>query len=166
MADPIIQLQIDEEFQGLLYPAWLASIVRQTLELEQVAVPAEVSLVITGQDTVQQLNRDYRDLDEPTDVLSFALTETRGRKRKFALPPDGVLRLGDVIISYPQAAAQAAERGAPVEQEVALLVVHGVLHLLGYDHMKPDEEKIMQAKERAALERVFPATSEWSPERE
>ena len=166
MSEPIIQIQIDEEYQGLVEADWLASIVRQTLELEQVAVPAEVSLVITGQDTVQQLNRDYRDLDEPTDVLSFALTETRGRKRKFALPPDGVLRLGDVIISYPRATAQAAERGDPTDREVALLVVHGVLHLLGYDHMKPDEEKIMQAKERAALERVFPATAEWSPERE
>ena len=166
MSEPIIQIQIDEEYQGLVEADWLASIVRQTLELEQVAVPAEVSLVITGQDTVQQLNRDYRDLDEPTDVLSFALTETRGRKRKFALPPDGVLRLGDVIISYPRADAQAAERGNPTDREVALLVVHGVLHLLGYDHMKPDEEKIMQAKERAALERVFPATAEWSPERE
>ena len=166
MSEPIIQIQIDEEYQGLVEADWLASIARQTLELEQIATPAEVSLVITGQDTVRQLNRDYRGLDEPTDVLSFALTETRGRKRKFALPPDGVLRLGDVIISYPQAAAQAAERGDPTDREVALLVVHGVLHLLGYDHMKPDEEKIMQAKERAALERVFPVTAEWSPERE
>ena len=166
MSEPIIQIQIDEEYQGLVEADWLASIVRQTLEFEHVSVPAEVSLVITGQDTVRQLNRDYRDRDEPTDVLSFALTETRGRKRKFALPPDGVLRLGDVIISYPRAATQAAERGDPTDREVALLVVHGVLHLLGYDHMKPDEEKIMQAKERAALERVFPATAEWSPERE
>jgi probable rRNA maturation factor len=155
MAEPTIQVQIDEDFQALVDPAWVVSIVKKTLELEKVAATAEVSVLITGQDMIQQLNRDYRNLDEPTDVLSFALTETRDRRRKFRIPPDGILRLGDIIVSYPQAAKQAAEDGSATTQEVALLLVHGVLHLLGYDHAKTEEKTIMKGKELSVLARLY-----------
>jgi len=69
----------------------------------------------------------------------------------FMVPPDGIVHLGEVIISYPQAAIQAEEHGHSVEKEVAVLLIHGVLHLLGYDHAEPDEQRDMQAREADIL---------------
>jgi len=105
---------------------------------------------------VKQLNRDYRGVDEPTDVLAFYMLPQQGADSSFALPPDGVTRLGEVIISYPQAVAQAREQGHSPERELALLVIHGILHLLSYDHEEPEEESKMRERERELLERCLP----------
>ncbi|MCJ7669712.1 MAG: rRNA maturation RNase YbeY, partial [Dehalococcoidia bacterium] len=113
--------------------SWVKKIVRQVLKAEGVAPLYEVSLVLTDSETVQRLNRDYRGVDEPTDVLAFYMLPQKGADSSFALPPDGITRLGEVIISYPQAVAQAREQGHSPERELALLVIHGILHLLGYD---------------------------------
>jgi probable rRNA maturation factor len=113
-------------------------------------------LVFTDSETVKQLNRDYRGVDEPTDVLAFYMLPQKGADSSFALPPDGVTRLGEVIISYPQAVAQAKEQGHSPERELALLVIHGILHLLGYDHEEPKEERKMRKRERELLERCLP----------
>lgn len=150
-----VEVRIDRGYGRSIKKDWLSSVVRATLDSEGVTGPSEVSLFITGQETIRQLNRDYRGLDEPTDVLSFALAESREGMGMFALPPDGISRLGDVVISYPQARVQAAERGTSTEQEIALLVVHGVLHLLGYDHVSPAEAKVMEDKETALLDELF-----------
>jgi probable rRNA maturation factor len=131
-------------------------IVRQVLKAEGAAPPYEVSLVFTDSETVKQLNRDYRGVDEPTDVLAFYMLSKKIADSSFALPPDGVTRLGEVIISYPQAVAQAKEQGHSHERELALLVVHGILHLLGYNHEEPEEEREMRARERELLERCLP----------
>jgi len=104
--------------------------------------------VITGDRAVQTLNRSYRGEDAPTDVLSFALTEGG---QDFVLPPDGLLRLGEVVVSLPTARRQAQEAGRPVEEELAHLVVHGLLHLLGYDHREEREEREMRAREEPLL---------------
>ncbi|MDO8472377.1 MAG: rRNA maturation RNase YbeY [Dehalococcoidia bacterium] len=157
MPSPLVHVKIGAAYRGLVDKAWLVSVVEVVLESQNVPLPAEAGLTITGQDQIRKLNREYRGLDEPTDVLSFALQENRGRIRKFALPPDGVTRLGDVVISYPQAAAQAAERGSLTEHELALLVVHGMLHLLGYDHMKMKDAKVMEGKEASILDDLFHA---------
>lgn len=85
-------------------------------------------------------------MDEPTDVLSFAFLE-EDPDFPFPLAPGGLLHLGEIIISYPRAAQQAGEEGHPVDQEIALLIAHGVLHLLGYEHQASEEEKVMKAKE-------------------
>lgn len=155
MTQAEVQLRIDRKYRGLLEEEWLRSIVARTVESENVHGPVEVSLVIVGQYSMRRLNREYRGLDEPTDVLSFAQSESRDRRRRFTLPPDGVARLGDVVVSYPQAQRQAEERGGSVEQEVALLIVHGVLHLLGYDHTKAKDARVMQDKETALLDEMF-----------
>ncbi|HUX48727.1 MAG TPA: rRNA maturation RNase YbeY, partial [Dehalococcoidia bacterium] len=115
--------------------------------------PYEVSLVFTDSETVRQLNRDYRGVDEPTDVLAFYMLPQKGSDSSFALPPDGVTRLGEVIISYPQAVEQAREQGHATEKELALLVIHGILHLLGYDHEEAKEEIKMRRRERELLEK-------------
>jgi len=132
---------------------WVKKIVRQVLKAEGVAPPYEVSLVFTDSETVQQLNRDYRGVDEPTDVLAFYMLPQKEADSSFALPPNGVTRLGEVIISYPQAVEQAKEQGHSPESELALLIIHGILHLLGYDHEKPEEESKMREREKGLLEK-------------
>lgn len=156
MESPVVHVRIGTAYRSLVNKAWLVSLVALVLESEGVPMPAEAGLAITGQIKIRKLNREYRGIDKPTDVLSFALQENRGRIRKFALPPDGIARLGDVVISFPQAAAQAAERGHSTEKELALLVIHGILHLLGYDHLKKKDATVMESKEASLLDKLFP----------
>ena len=148
-----ISIHVEEEFRGLMDIGWVKKIARQVLKAEGVAPPYEVSLVFTDSETVTQLNRDYRGVDKPTDVLAFYMLPQKKADSSFALPPDGVTRLGEVIISYPQAAEQAKEQGHSIERELALLTIHGILHLLSYDHEEPEEESEMREKERELLER-------------
>jgi probable rRNA maturation factor len=151
-----IGIHVEEKFRGLVDGGWIKKIVQQILKAEGVAPPYEVSLVFTDSETVKQLNRDYRGVDEPTDVLAFYMLPQKEADDSFALPPDGVTRLGEVIISYSQAVAQAREQGHSPEKELALLVIHGILHLTGYDHKEPEKESKMREKERELLERCLP----------
>jgi probable rRNA maturation factor len=108
----------------------------------------EVGVVLADTDTVRDLNRLYRGKDEPTDVLSFGSEESEA----FVDAPDEAPFLGEVIVCLPVAEAQAASRGQPVEGQVAHLLVHGLLHLLGYDHEASEAESArMQAHEDALL---------------
>jgi probable rRNA maturation factor len=151
-----IGIHVEEEFRGLVDGGWIKKIVRQVLKTEGVVPTYEVSLVFADSETVKQLNRDYRGVDKHTDVLAFYMLPQKGADSSFALPPDGVTRLGEVIISYPQAVEQAREQGHSTEKELALLVIHGILHLLGYDHEEPKEESEMREKERELLDRCSP----------
>lgn len=113
--------------------------------LKVLALPeAELSLVLCDDAFIQPLNRDFRGKDAPTDVLSFAQ-----REGEAADPDDPVL--GDVIISVQTAARQAAERGYGLDKELRVLLVHGLLHLLGHDHLEAEEAALMQAEERRLL---------------
>jgi probable rRNA maturation factor len=103
-----IEIFVGEEFRGMVDGSWVKKIVRQVLKAEGVAPPYEVSLVFTDSATVQRLNRDYRGVDEPTDVLAFYMLPQKGADSSFALPPDGVTRLGEVIISYTRKRAGIA----------------------------------------------------------
>lgn len=102
----------------------------------------EVSINIVGDRMMTDLNKKYRNRDETTDVLAFPLEEVMpvrrieavGRKAGFVKSPDKVLRLGDVVISYPQAQAQAARLGISIDEELSVLTEHGILHLLGIHH--------------------------------
>jgi probable rRNA maturation factor len=151
-----IGVRAADEFRALVDGSQAEKIIRQVLRDEGVPSPYEVSLAITDSETVQRLNREYRGIDEPTDVLAFYMLPQKGADSSFALPPDGVTRLGEVIISYPQAVAQAKEQGHSTERELALLIIHGILHLLGYDHQEPEEESRMRKRERELLQRWFP----------
>ncbi len=98
------------------------------------------------------MNLSYLGKDEPTDVLAFSLLSESGSDPvPFVAPPDGIQHLGEVIISYPQAVIQAEEHQHSVKRETAILMIHGVLHLLGYDHDKPEPEQQMKAKEAETL---------------
>jgi len=150
-----IEISVDEEFRGLVDEGWVRRIAQTVLKAERVAPPYEVSIVLTGSETVKQLNRDYRGVDEHTDVLAFYMLPQKEADFSFALPPDGVTRLGEVIISYPQAVEQAREQGHSTEKELALLIIHGILHLLGYDHEEPEEETKMRTREKELLEKCL-----------
>lgn len=129
----------------------LQAAVEATLRHEG-ATTAEVTLVIASDELLQQLNRDYLGIDAPTDVLSFAAQEdSEDNDPLFVTAPEAENYLGDVIISYPMAERQALAAGHPVHDELCLLVVHGVLHLLGYDHATEEEEAAMWAAQDEVL---------------
>ncbi len=147
-----INVLVDEHFKADLEVSWLEGIARQVLEAEDAGTQAELGLFIATGERVKQLNRDYLGRDEPTDVLAFSAREGVGADQPpFVPPPDGVLHLGEVIISYPQAVIQAGEHRHSIKREIAILIIHGVLHLLGYDHDKPDIERRMRAREDELL---------------
>ena len=150
-----INVLIDEEFEGELEADWLRSVAEQVLVAEDAAHETELGLVITDQSRIQELNLVHLDIDEPTEVLAFPMNpEEDSDMPDFVTPPDGAVHLGEVIISYPQAFLQAEEHRHPVKKEVALLVIHGVLHLLGYDHDAPEPEQRMKAREAEILELI------------
>ena len=135
-----INVLIDEGVEGCPGEAWFERVVGEALAAEDVGEEVEIGIVVTGQERIQELNLVHRGIDEPTDVLSFPMTEELADAEEdpelaeFVEPPDGVRHLGEVIISFPQAVVQAEEQGHSVERETAILVVHGILHLLGYGH--------------------------------
>ncbi len=143
----MIYLQIDEQLEvgedpRLLSEA-LETAAHTTLQLATVASRVELTIVLTDDAQIRQLNDQLLGLDAPTDVLSFPAGE---------LDPDTEeMYLGDVVISVPRAQAQAAAGGHPYLEEMQLLVVHGVLHLLGHDHGELDEKQRMWALQRKAL---------------
>jgi len=152
-----INVLIEEGFEEYLEVGWLQSVAEQALVTQDADSRVELGLVIANQERVQQLNRSYLGKDEPTDVLAFSMlpeplvTGKSEASSPFAQPPDGVLHLGEVIISYPQAVIQAEEHQHSIKKEIAILVIHGVLHLLGYEHDKPELERQMKTREKEIL---------------
>jgi len=143
---------IEEGIEPSVDIEWLQQIVEKTLLAENIPPNAEVSLVIVGQERIQELNREYRGKDRPTDVLSFSLIEQKENETEdFINPPDGLIHLGEVIISYPQAVLQADEHQHSIKKEMEILMIHGILHLLGYDHEQPEKAPAMIAREKEIL---------------
>ena len=110
---------------------------------------AEVSVTLTNDAHIHALNRDYRGVDRPTDVLSFALTESE--EPEIFDAPGGVV-LGDLVISLERAAAQAETYGHSFLRELSFLTVHGMLHLLGYDHIEEEERLEMEEEQRHVMD--------------
>ena len=172
--DVAVDSTLDSTYRTDLSDEWTRRVVQCALDAALPdSPPGQVSVLLTDDSTVRQLNMHYRGLDETTDVLSFS-SEFPGHWEGpddppagdlsdapaadgFVLPPGQPAPLGEVIISCPQAQRQAGEKGCEYSSELALLLVHGVLHLAGYDHLEEDEAREMQSLERHALDRVFPA---------
>lgn len=128
--------------------------VETTLDYEQYENPIEVSVTFTDNEGIRELNRKFRNIDRPTDVLSFPLFDYTGESEE---PPvdEFVGMLGDIVISLEQAKKQAEEFGHSFEREAAFLAVHSMLHLLGYDHEAGgDEEADMRRRQREILDRM------------
>ena len=150
-----INVLIDEGLDGCPEVSWLQGVAEQVLVAQNADPRVELGLVITSQERVQQLNLSYLGKDEPTDVLAFSAIEEIGTDLPpFVTPPDGVLHLGEVIISYPQAVTQAEEHHHSIKREIAILIIHGILHLLGYEHDKPELRRLMSAREEEILSHI------------
>ena len=126
----------------------MRKVLGKTAELYGLSEGVEVGVTFLDDAAIQELNRDYRDKDRPTDVLSFALNE--GDEPKIIDAPEEEL-LGDILISLETTARQAEEYGHSLERELAYLTVHGMLHLLGYDHEEPADQAEMRLEEEAVL---------------
>lgn len=133
----------------------IRAVCEAALRGEGVTGPVILTITVVDDEEIRQVNQQYRGIDKATDVLSFPLIEADDGERdetgEFKLPPDFPRELGDVIVSYPRAVAQAHEYGHAVSRELAYLIVHGVLHIMGHDHEAPDEQVVMRAREEAAL---------------
>jgi probable rRNA maturation factor len=144
------QLALDIEAEVPFDPS-LGPILRQTvltvLEHSQVSGDLSLSILLTDDDQMRQLNRDFAGLDEPTDVLSFSAGDS-----DVSLPDELLGYLGDIAISMTKAQDQAGQGGHTLTAELQLLTVHGVLHLLGHDHYDQEEKDTMWAAQKAILE--------------
>ncbi len=114
----------------------------------------EVVVTLVDNQRIQELNRDYRQMDQPTDVLSFAMNEQGDEEMDIIYEEELPNTLGDIVISIPRAMEQAEEYGHSFERELGFLTVHGFLHLIGYDHQTEEEEKEMFSKQNQALAKL------------
>lgn len=145
-----IGVVVREEANCLLKHSWLRKIIRSTLNIEGVMELTEVDLLMTSNKEMRRLNKQYRGVNNTTDVLSFALEESVAFPK---IPSQGQL-LGQVVVSYPQASKQAGLHKHSVEREVAFLVVHGLLHLMGYDHQQPEDQATMESHQELIMSKL------------
>lgn len=149
-----ISIEIDETITDPIDIAAIRSVIETTLRRLNVQ-EAGLTVVLTTDEYVRTLNAQYRGFDEPTDVLSFAAQENLPDTPSLALPEEALAEvqhyLGDLVIAYPYSVRQAAHYGNSVTAELQLLVVHGVLHLLGYDHDDKASERTMEALQEEIL---------------
>lgn len=138
-------INIDNQ-QDFLESALLERAARITLDLESAPIDADLTIVLTDDAQLHELNLEYLGVDAPTDVLSFPASESD--------PETGLPYLGDILISIPRAAQQAQAAGHSVEAEVQLLVVHGTLHLLGHDHAEAEEKTRMWNAQAEVMSRL------------
>ena len=137
----------DEDTELLLEDVEVRDICAQVLAAEQVERPVEISVSFVVDDVIHELNRTWRGIDRVTDVLSFECDAVDDP----AVPDDEPIELGDIILAPAQIARQAPGFGNSPADECRLMLVHGLLHLLGYDHIEDDEAAVMEAREDALL---------------
>ncbi|MCX8214815.1 MAG: rRNA maturation RNase YbeY [SAR202 cluster bacterium] len=166
MTNPGINIQVLDDFADLVNEVDLTEAVAVALVAGSAENDANVSVVIADDELVRELNYTHRGLNEHTDVLAFSFThegdyygeepQEVAEDMNFVLPPGESEPLGEVIVSYPQAQRQADVAGHSLEKELTVLLIHGTLHLLGHDHMEPDDEAIMKPLEAQALAAIQP----------
>jgi probable rRNA maturation factor len=145
-----ITIQIVPRFRARVDEGFLRRVAAEALSQEGVEGETELSLIITDDEAVRELNRRFRGVDAPTDVLAFGAEA----EEHFVVAPENPPYLGDVVISYQRALAQAEELGHTVGEELKLLVIHGILHLLGYDHQEEADARKMREREEKTLAKV------------
>lgn len=142
---------IDEQLQNLMIRCLEAAAIREDVQ-------GEVVVTLVNNERIHELNREYRGVDRPTDVLSFAMNEPGEGEMEIYLDESDMEEfpnmLGDIIISLPKAQEQAEDFGHSLERELSFLAVHGFLHLLGYDHGTEEEEKEMFSRQEEVLQQI------------
>ena len=138
-------------------------VVEAALELENCPYEAVVNLLLTTDEEIHRMNMEFRQIDRPTDVLSFPMIEyetpgdfsgIREESDDLFDPESGELLLGDIVISKDKVMFQAEQYGHSPRREYAFLIAHSMLHLFGYDHMEDDERRIMEERQRRIMEKV------------
>lgn len=159
-------IQIEEETEINLdfdYKTLAKDVIMYTMEHENFPYEAEINLTLTDNNTIHEINREYRDIDRPTDVLSFPMLSYDTPGDFSALedsvednfnPDTGEILLGDIIVSVPKVLEQAQEYGHSPKREYAFLIVHSMLHLFGYDHMTEQEAAFMENKQKEILQEL------------
>ena len=148
---------IDIDYENLIN-----MVVSEAIDYVKCPYECEVNVTIVDNDEIHEINNSQRNIDRPTDVLSFPMLEydkpgdfDKFENDLYAFDPDtGELTLGDIVISYDKVIEQAAEYNHSRKRELAFLVAHSMLHLLGYDHMEPDEAEVMEAKQEEILTKL------------
>ena len=138
--------------------------IRQTLDAEGIRVPCEINVLVTNNSGIQTINRESRNIDAPTDVLSFPMFQLEPGNppqdwTEYQDPASGLVPLGDMCISLERAQAQAQKFGHSVRREVGYLTIHSMLHLLGYDHLDEGEQKKQMRRREEAIAGTIPGMS-------
>lgn len=145
------------------YEKMAVRVIEKVLDFEQCPYEVELQLLLTTNEKIQELNKEFRQIDNQTDVLSFPLVDyvapsdfaaVEEAVEAYFNPETGKLTLGDIIISIPRMLEQAEEYGHSIEREYAFLITHSMLHLLGYDHMNKEEAAIMEQRQKKILEEL------------
>ena len=147
-------------FQKIIVRSIIRTCINETLKAEGITVPCEINVLVTNDEGIQTINKASRNIDKPTDVLSFPMFNlTAGAPPQdwgeYIDPGTGLCPLGDMCISLERAVAQAKEYGHSTKREVGYLTIHSMLHLLGYDHMDEGEQKRqMRSREEAIAAQI------------
>lgn len=158
----LIEKETDTEL-SFDYEALIRAVVSEALDYVGCPYEASVSVLLTDNEAIREMNREYRQLDRPTDVLSFPLIDyeepadfsrLEEEPEAYFDPETGELLLGDIVVSLETMRAQAAEYGHSEQRELAFLVAHSMLHLSGFDHMEDGERRIMEAKQEEILQKL------------
>lgn len=157
-----INLVFEElSLQRFIISSNIRTCINATLKAEGISVPCEINVLVTNDAGIQTINRTSRNIDRPTDVLSFPMFDLTAGKppmdwTEYMDPETGMCPLGDMCISLERAIAQAKEFGHSVKREVGYLTIHSMLHLLGYDHMDEGEQKRQMRSREEAIAATIP----------
>lgn len=156
-----------DKLLNLDYETLIKAVINEALDYEECPYEAEVNVVLTDNASIHEINREFRQIDSPTDVLSFPMLEYEKPSDFQAMeqqmdentedyfnPDTGELMLGDIVISVEKVMEQAEKFGHSKERELAFLVAHSMMHLFGYDHMTDEEAVVMEKKQNEVLNRL------------
>jgi len=148
---------------NLPYEDIIKSVINESIDYEKCPYEVEVNVIITDNNEIHQINKEHRDVDLPTDVLSFPMVDyvnpsdfegVEEKSEDYFNPDTGELMLGDIVISVEKVIEQAKQYGHSTKRELAFLVAHSMMHLFGYDHMNPEEATIMETKQNEVLNKL------------
>lgn len=152
--------ETDKRLSDVEYEEVVTQVINEAMDFEKCPFEAEVNVLLTDNEGIREINKECREIDAPTDVLSFPMVEYENPAdfdfledagMEYFNPETGELILGDIVLSIDKINEQAYNYGHAVKRELAFLVAHSMLHLFGYDHMEPDEAAVMEDKQNAIL---------------
>ena len=159
-----INIEYETEIKlNLPYEDIIETVINESIEYEKCPYEVEVNVILTDNNEIHHINKEHRDVDSPTDVLSFPMVDYENpsdfegiedNTEDYFNPDTGELMLGDIVISVEKVIEQADQYGHSTKRELAFLVAHSMMHLFGYDHMVPEEATIMEAKQNEVLNKL------------